>query len=77
MTCRFQDERFNDREMEASWAQIQAEEKRSARLGRREDDEALEDEEAEAARLAAKADGRGEEKPRKKRQRRGVSAFVL
>ena len=37
LTCRFADERFDDRRMEVGWAAVQAEERRSARLGRDDD----------------------------------------
>ena len=56
--CRFKDERFDDRSMEADWRSIQAEEKRSARLGRTEDEKAeleeLAHQKAKAARKRAK-----------------------
>ena len=40
LLCRFKDERFDDRSMQADWKSIQAEERRSARLGRSEDEKA-------------------------------------
>ena len=49
--CRYANERDDDRSMEASWQQIQAEERRSARMGRSEDERA---EAEEARRIAAK-----------------------
>ncbi|KAI8467424.1 MAG: hypothetical protein J3K34DRAFT_430614 [Monoraphidium minutum] len=49
---KYRDEWGDDRRMEASWGQLQAEERRSARLGRAEDAAA---EEEEARRLGAKA----------------------
>jgi hypothetical protein len=49
---RYADDWGDDRRMEASWEQLQAEERRSARMGRLEDQAA---EEEEARRLKAKA----------------------
>lgn len=63
--CRFRDE-GDDRTMVASRAQIEAEERRSARMGRSEDERAA----AEEARAAAA-------KAEKKRRRKGDSSFVL
>ncbi|GFR48717.1 hypothetical protein Agub_g10674, partial [Astrephomene gubernaculifera] len=42
---RYRDENFDDRTMEASWRQVVAEEKRSERMGRLEDDMAEQEEE--------------------------------
>lgn len=50
--CRFKNERFDDRSMEADWKSIQAEERKSARMGRTEDEKA---EAEELARQKAKA----------------------
>jgi len=50
--CRFAKEDLVDRSMEADWRAIQAEERRSARLGRGEDERA---EQEELARQRAKA----------------------
>jgi hypothetical protein len=49
---KYQDDWADDRRMEASWEQLQAEERRSARMGRAED---AREEAEEARRLAAKA----------------------
>ena len=49
---RFKDEKFDDRSMEADWRTIQAEERRSLRMGRTEDEKA---EAEELARQKAKA----------------------
>lgn len=51
MSCRFANERYDDRSMEANWQQIQAEERRSTRMGRSEDEKA---EQEEVRRVAAK-----------------------
>lgn len=59
---RFANERFDDRSMEASWQQIQAEERRSARMGRSEDEKA---EQEELQRLATKAAKKFKRKPQK------------
>ncbi|KXZ50048.1 hypothetical protein GPECTOR_18g29 [Gonium pectorale] len=42
---RYRDDPFDDRTMEASWRQVEAEEKRSERMGRMEDELAEEEEE--------------------------------
>ncbi len=49
-SCRFQNERDDDRSMEVGWREVQAEEKRSGRLGRKEDLEAEKEERAELER---------------------------
>lgn len=54
--CRFKNERFDDRSMEADWKSIQAEERRSAKMGRSEDEKAeLEELARQKAKAAAKA----------------------
>ena len=50
--CRYRDEPFDDRRMEMSWREVQAEERRSAKLGAADD---AREEAAEAARQIAKA----------------------
>lgn len=62
---RFKDERLDDKSMEADWRTIQAEEKRSLRLGRSEDEKA---EVEELARQKAKA---------AKKSRKNSSGFML
>ncbi len=52
LSCRFKDESFDDRSMEADWKSIQAEERRSAKMGRGEDEKA---EAEELARQKSKA----------------------
>ena len=53
--CRFKKEDLDNRSMEADWKSIQAEEKRSARLGRGEDEKAEQEElERQRAKAAAK-----------------------
>ena len=49
--CRFKDD-YDDRLMEASWNEVQAEERKSLRMGRDEDEKA---EAEEARRMAEKA----------------------
>lgn len=44
--CRFLDEHFDDRRMEVGWSAIEAEERRSARLGRDADGKAEAEERA-------------------------------
>lgn len=64
--CRFKDERFDDRSMEADWKSIQAEERRSAKMGRTEDEKA---EMEELARQRAKAAA--------KKKRKRQNGFLL
>ena len=52
MFHRYRDEPLDDRRMEAGWREVQAEERRSAKLGATDD---AREEAAEAARQAAKA----------------------
>ena len=53
--CRYKNERFDDRSMEADWKSIQAEERRSAKMGRSEDEKAeLEELARQKAKAAAK-----------------------
>ena len=66
MACRFKNERFDDRSMEADWKSIQAEERRSARMGRSED------EKAEAEELA-----RQRSKATAKKKRQKTSSFIV
>jgi hypothetical protein len=62
---KYKDSFFDDRRMEASAAEIQAEERRSARIGRTEDEKEAE---AEARRMAAK-------EAKKKGRKRGAAAL--
>jgi hypothetical protein len=62
---KYKDSFFDDRRMEASAAEIQAEERRSARIGRTEDEREAE---AEARRVAAK-------EAKKKGKKRGAAAL--
>eukprot|EP00775_Hariotina_reticulata_P006415 gene6415-6646_t len=64
---RYKDNMFDDRKMEASAAEIAAEERRSARMGRAEDEREAEE---EARRATAKAD-----KKEKRTRKRGTAAL--